>query len=473
MSFAEYTQYDGIGLGELVRAGQVTATELLEAAIRLVDRHNPALNAVIIRADELAHTWAKSPAAGAFQGVPLLLKDILGVSEGMPTRMGSRSVPATVGRSDSELVARYRRAGFIPFAKTNAPEFGLLPITDSGLYGAAKNPWNLGFSPGGSSGGSAAAVAAGIVPVAHGNDGGGSIRIPSASCGLVGLKPTRGRNSLAPGSDPSGLVVEHVLTRSIRDSAAALDATAGPVPGDFTWLPAPAQSYLSSLETLPRALNIAVLERDPRGAEYSSDCANALRQTADRLTTLGHRVTAAVLDINAEVLSQAFAQLWFANAAVLADGLGMLQGLTPRRESYDALTWQMIEAGRAITSTQYQVARFMLDGMSRRVAHFMRNYDLVLSPTTSQPALPHGALDVTSEDVATQMRRAEDFVAYTPIANAAGLPAISLPLQQSPSGLPIGMQFIAAAGEEALLLQLGRQLEQAMPWAGRHPALFG
>jgi amidase len=473
MSFSEYAQYDGLGLGELVRSKQVTAAELLAEAQRRVARLNPVLNAVVFSADELAQEWAKAPASGAFQGVPLLLKDILGACEGMPTRLASRSMAVKPARRDCELVARYRRAGFVPFGKTNVPEFGLLPVTESGLYAAAKNPWNQALSSGGSSGGAAAAVAAGIVPIAHGNDGGGSIRIPAACCGVVGLKPTRGRNSLAPGSDPSGLVCEHVLTRTVRDSAAALDASAGSIPGDFSLMPAPTQSYLSVLEAAPGPLRIAVLERAPGGTAYSPECASALRATADRLSDLGHQLTVAQPELNTELLFAVFSQLWDANAAVLADGPALVRGDSARREDFDPTTWAMVEAGRKVTAAQYQMARFILDGMTRRLAGFMSAYDVLLSPTVQRPALRLGELDINSSDMPAQMKLAEAFVAYAPIANAAGLPAISLPLQMSADGLPIGMQFMAASGEEALLLRLGRQLEQAMPWHGRHPELFG
>jgi amidase len=473
MSINEYAQYDALGLAELVQTGQVSASELLDEALRRVDQHNPALNAVVHRVDELARSWAKSPAQGPFQGVPLLLKDVMGLCEGMPTRMGSRSTPAEPSRRDSEIVARFRRAGFVPFGKSNAPEFGLMPSTESVFYGAAHNPWNLEYSPGGSSGGSAAAVAAGIVPVAHANDGGGSIRIPASVCGLVGLKPTRGRVSLAPGSDPSGLVVEHVVTRSVRDAAAVLDVVAGSHPGDFQPFPRPSYSFLDALNQPPPQLRIAVVERDPHGRPYASQCADALRATADRLTQLGHHVEAARPDIDAASLSFAFRQLWYCNAAVLTDGLGLLNGKTVSADEHDPLTWAMVEAGRAVSATQYQIARFLLDGMTRRLAHFMQRFDLLLTPTLSAPPFKLGYLDLTSSDLEAQMNNTEALVAYAPIANAAGLPAINVPLHMSTDGLPIGMQFMAPAGEEALLLQLARQLEEAQPWAARHPALWG
>jgi amidase len=387
--------------------------------------------------------------------------------------MGSRASAPEPSEHDAEIVARFRRAGFVPVGKTNAPEFGLMPTTESSFHGAAHNPWDLSRTPGGSSGGSAAAVAAGIVPIAHGNDGGGSIRIPASCCGLVGLKSTRGRVSLAPGSDPTGLVVEGVLSRSVRDSAAALDAIAGSIPGDFQYFPPPSAPFSASLREPLGSLRVAVLERDPRGNAYAPDVAVALRATADLLATLGHRVAAATLKLDVDTLSFAFARVWYANAALLADGLAMSRGEASRAEDHDPLTWAMAESGRAIDATQLQIARYLIDGAARRIARFMQTCDLLLMPTLVEPALPLGELDCRSSDAATQLKRAESWVGYAPLANAAGLPAISVPLHMSNSGLPIGMMFMAGAAEEALLLGVARQLEEALPWSGRRPALFG
>ena len=471
MTIAEYSNYDGLGLAGLVRRGEVSAAELLEEALRRVELHNSKLNAVVFRADDLARDWAKEPADGPFQGVPLLLKDILALCQGMPTRMGSASVPARVSKQDSEIVLRLRQAGFVPFGKTNAPEFGLMPTTESVLYGAALNPWDLRLSPGGSSGGSAVAVAAGIVPVAHCNDGGGSIRIPASCCGLVGLKPTRGRSSLAPGSDPSGLTCEGVLTRSVRDSAAALDAIVGSIPGDFFYLPAPGSSFLRALDQPIEALRIGLLESDPFGRPYADACSHALQETVALLSGLGHRIEPLPFEIEVALTAHAFRQLWYSNAAVLADGMALAAGREAIAEQHDPLTWAMVEAGRGINATQYQIARVILDNTSRRVAEAMRGWDVVLSPTLSRPPWELGYLDLLSSDAEAMMDRVEGLVAYAPLANSCGLPAISLPLQTTPAGLPIGLQFMAAAGEEALLLRLARQLEEASPWQARLPAM--
>ena len=292
MSFNEYASMDGLALGRMVREGKITAAELMEAAIARAEKHNAKLNAIVFKDYERARASAQShkDRGGPFAGVPMLLKDIMGDCAGMPTRSACAFVPATPIAVDSEVVARYKRAGFIPFAKTNAPELGIPPVTESRLYGPAHNPWNLAHTPGGSSGGSAAAVAAGIVPVAHGNDGGGSIRIPAACCGLVGLKPTRGRISLAPnlGDALGGLVVEHVLSRTVRDSAAALDATAGPMPGDPYFATPPARAYLQESSTAPRRLRIAFSTENPLGAKIHPDCVEATKHAAKVCEGLGH-----------------------------------------------------------------------------------------------------------------------------------------------------------------------------------------
>jgi amidase len=259
VAFQEYCSYDGLGLGELVRRGDVTASELMEEAIVRVERHNGTINAVVYKFyDQAREAARRKPGQGLFEGVPFLLKDALGDCKGVPTRLASRYFPVFPSPIDSELVARYKRGGLIPFGKTNTPEFGLVPITEPELYGPARNPWNTDYTPGGSSGGSAAAVAAGIVPLAHGNDGGGSIRMPAACCGLVGLKPTRGRNSLAPnfGDLTGGIVHEHVISRSVRDSAAALDITEGPVAGDPYFAPSKAEPYIQEVSKNPGRLRI-------------------------------------------------------------------------------------------------------------------------------------------------------------------------------------------------------------------------
>jgi amidase len=309
VAFNEYASLDGLALGRMVRDRQITPTELMDAAIARAEKHNPKLNAIVFKDYDRARATARShQSTGPFAGVPLLLKDIMGDCAGMPTRSACAFIPATPMAADSELVARYKRAGFIPFAKTNVPELGIPPVTESRLYGPARNPWNVDRTPGGSSGGSAAAVAAGIVPVAHGNDGGGSIRIPASCCGLVGLKPTRGRNSLAPllGDVLGGYIVEHVLTRTVRDCAAALDATAGMMPGDPYFPPRPTRAYLNEASTPPKPLRIAFSAANPLGGSVHPDCVEATQSAAKLCEELGHHVEEAAPQLNYPMLAALF-----------------------------------------------------------------------------------------------------------------------------------------------------------------------
>jgi Asp-tRNA(Asn)/Glu-tRNA(Gln) amidotransferase A subunit family amidase/quercetin dioxygenase-like cupin family protein len=328
MSFREYASYDGLGLAELVAKGEVTASELVEEAIARIEKHNPTLNAVIHKTYEMARKVAGDPPAagqqGIFQGVPFLLKDILGDCKGVPTTSACRFFTGLIAPVDSELVIRYKRAGFIPLGKTNAPELGILPTTEPLLYGPSRNPWNTLHSTGGSSGGSAAAVAAGILPIAHANDGGGSIRIPATCCGLVGLKPTRGRNPLGPmfGDLMNGLVCEHVVTRTVRDSAAVLDCTAGPDVGDPYWAPPPDRPYLEEVSRDPGSLRLACWSKTFRDEPIHPDCAAAVKKTADICADLGHQVEEAAPTVDLDKIDEAITVLFAASCGPLRTGEG-------------------------------------------------------------------------------------------------------------------------------------------------------
>ncbi len=405
--------------------------------------------------------------------MPLLLKDILGDCAGVPTRFGSRFIPAVPAAVDSYLVARLKRAGFIPFAKTNAPEFGLPPLTEPKLYGPARNPWDLLRTPGGSSGGSAAAVAAGVVPVAHANDGGGSIRIPAACCGLVGLKPTRGRNSLGPliGDVMNGLVVEHVVSRSVRDTAAALDAVAGYVAGDPYAAPPPSRPFLAGLAEKPRRLHIAFSTRSPYGGALDAEIATATAATATLCAELGHTVEEADLDFNVAPLVPAFLAVYAAGLAATIDTVARLIGRVPRAEDVEAMTWNFYQLGRAVTGSQYLMAVGALQQAGRAFAAFFEHRDIWLTPSLGAAPLPVGLIDFDDPKATLADPRIAGFGHYNPVYNLSGQPAISLPLWASPAGLPIGMLFGARYGEEAVLLQLAGELEAARPWSARRPAL--
>jgi amidase len=475
MEFQDYAARDGLGLGELVRRREVSALELLEVAITRAEAVNPLINAVVYRAYDQARAAAKAfaPAEQPFAGVPLVLKDLLGDCIGMPTRLASAFVPPLPWPADSYLVARLKRAGFIPFAKTNAPEFGLPPFTEPKLYGPARNPWDLGRTPGGSSGGSAAAVAAGVVPVAHANDGGGSIRIPAACCGLVGLKPTRGRNSLGPfiGDLMSGLVAEHVVSRTVRDSAAALDATAGYMPGDPYAAPPPAQPFSAGLGTAPRKLRIAFTTNPTVGGPLDPEVVAATEATAKLCAELGHEVENAAFRADVETLGPSFFAIYAAGLAATIDTVSRVVGRAATPADVEAMTWSLYQSGRAVTASQYLMAVTLLQQVGRNFAAFFEQRDVWLTPTLGTLPLPVGLIDTNDPNATLGDPRIVKFAYCNAFYNVSGQPAISLPLQMSKTGLPIGMLFGGRQGEEGLLLQLAAQLEAAQPWSARRPAL--
>lgn len=476
MGFREYSSFDGLGLADLVRKGDVAALELLEAAIARVEKHNPALNAIVYKFYDKARAAARSRKRGdaPFEGVPFLLKDILGECEGVPTRFASRYIPEFPSPADSEQVARFKRAGLIPFAKTNAPEFGLPPITEPQLYGPARNPWNTDHTPGGSSGGSAAAVAAGIVPLAHANDGGGSIRIPAACCGLVGLKPTRGRVSLAPnlGDVMGGLVCEHVVSRTVRDSAAALDATAGPMPGDPYFAPPPARAYLKEAGTAPRPLRIAFSTRSLSGETIDPEFADATHQAAKLCAGLGHRVEEDAPTLELGEVATSFIAVYGAGLASNIELVWKLTGVAPSRDVLEAMTLNMYEIGKNVSGAQYLLAQSALQQLSRRFAGFFEKYDIWLTPTLGCPPLRVGTIDFNNPGATLMDREIVRMAHVNPIYNISGQPAITLPLYSGSQGLPIGILFGARYGDEATLFQLAGQLEHALPWKERKPTIW-
>jgi amidase len=476
MSFQEYNDYDGLGLGELVRRGEVTASELLEEAIARVERHNGTINAVIYTFyDQARQAARRKPGQGLFEGVPFLLKDILGDCQGVPTRLGSRYFPAFPSPIDSELVSRYKRGGLIPFGKTNTPEFGLVPVTEPQLYGPARNPWNTEHTPGGSSGGSAAAVAVGIVPLAHGNDGGGSIRIPAACCGLVGLKPTRGRNSLAPnfGDMMNGMVYEHVISRTVRDSAAALDLTEGPVPGDPYYAPPKVRPYLQEVSTDPGRLRIAFWERTPQGGPLNAEALNAVRAAARICSELGHEIEEGAPPFDYDILSSAFVSIWAAGLASTIEMVKRLTGVEPSLEHLEGLTLNLYETGKSITAAQYLIDIATLQAQARQFAQFFETHDIWVTPALGCPPLKVGTVDLQSPSASMLDQSILTLVHFNPLFNYTGNPALSLPLYWTAEGLPLGVHFGGKYGDEATLFRLAGQIEQACPWKDRHPAIWG
>jgi amidase len=470
--FEELAYMDATAQAGLVRKKEIQPTELVEAAIVRIERVNPQINAVVTAMYDEGRRAASGPIPdGPFAGVPFLIKDLLAGYKGVRMSFGTRNMMNYISNHDSEIIARYKKAGLIAVGKTNVPELGILPTTEARVFGPCRNPWNLNRTSGGSSGGSAAAVAAGLVPVAHGSDGGGSIRIPASCCGIFGLKPTRGRNSLAPdfGDLMSGLVAEHVLTRSVRDSAAILDATAGYVLGDPYCAPAPKGPFLKEVGKKPGRLRIAYLTRKLRGEDLSGDCLKALLDSVKLCKELGHEMVEIKPDINYDPLAHAFTTIQAAGCAVGIDGISFVSGRSPARDQYENLTWGLYEMGRKITGGDYLFAVQTLQRLCREIQAVFIDYDVVMTSVLGEPPVEIGTFDSPDDDLLKGWRRSAEFVPYTPIANAMGNPAMSVPLFWSDEGLPIGTHFIGRFGDEATLLRLAAQLEKARPWKKKRP----
>lgn len=474
MAIAEYSELDGLALADLVHKGDVSAAELAEEAINRIENHNPALNAVVTKLYDVGRAAAQNPVEGPFKGVPFLLKDILGDLKGVETRSGSRFITGMPAAQDATLTKRFKAAGVSILGKTNVPELGLLPVTESALYGAAHNPWNLDYSTGGSSGGSAAAVAAGLVPLAHANDGGGSIRIPAACCGLVGMKPTRARNPLGPllGDVMGGLIQEHVVSRSVRDSAAMLDCTSGPEAGDPYFAPAPERPFLDEVNREPGSLHIAFSTADLEGKKLDPECVRAIEENAKLLESLGHIVEEAAPPIPMEIMSGAFMTVWASGLAAGIDAFAMATGTTPSDNELEGLTYGLYEVGKTITASQYQQAIGGFQMLGREMAKFHQTYDIWMTTTLGAPPLALGSVDTSNRDPIGAFEPIINYVPFTAIENATGQPAMSLPLHWTQSGLPVGVMFAAGFGEEGLLYRLAGQLEKAKPWANKRPAVW-
>lgn len=470
MAIADYATYDGLGLAALVAKKKVHPIELLEEAIARAERLNPKLNAIIYKDYENARARAKGKLRGPFAGVPFLLKDIFGLTTTMPTRQASKFMPAIPWMRNSVLVDRFLGAGLVPFGKTNVPEFGLVATTESKLYGAAHNPWNLNHSTGGSSGGSAAAVASGIVPLAHANDGGGSIRIPASACGLVGLKPTRGRITNAPDFTEvlDGLAIDLVVSRSVRDTAAALDVAAGSVMGDPYWAPAQPASYLDAMKRKPKKLRIGFAAKRLDGGTFHPDCIAAVKHAAKICSELGHDVEEASPQLDQSMLIPAFLAIWGANLANGIDTIAMLTGQTPTEKDFEGTTWGLYEQGKQISASRYIGAKAMLQMAGRQTAQFHQTYDMWLTPTLGKPPVTLGTFDMDERDVAKSFGAQIDYVPFTAMQNATGQPAVNLPLYWNKENLPIGVQFVGRFGGEEGLLKLAASIEKAEPWAARY-----
>ncbi|MFE9318784.1 amidase [Streptomyces albidoflavus] len=492
MEYAEYRAHDAVGLAALVAGGEVSAAELLEVAVARAEAVDGKLNAIVRPMYDLARDRTRTPLTGPFAGVPFLIKDLSQDYAGLPTGSGSRSLAHLSAERHSAVVERWLEAGLVIFGKTNTPEFGAKGITEPEVNGPTRNPWDLSRTPGGSSGGSAAAVAAGVVPMAGANDGGGSIRIPAACCGLFGLKPGRGLVPAGPATaeDLHGAATNGAVSRTVRDSAALLDVlTARPDPGG-PYLAARPELPYAELARRPRPLRIGFTTRSPIGTEVDPHAVAAVDETVGFLARLGHQVEPAEPDIDHRQLALDFLAMWTTQLAQTVDEIRRTTGAGPGDFELD--THLLAAAGRSLPAPRYFAAHQRWNTYSRQLAAFHDRYDLLLTPTLARPPVRIGELD-TPAPVRTLARglmkagllgtlagtkaweRAviANLAAtpYTQLANITGRPATSVPTYRTPEGLPLGTQFVGPLGGEGTLLALAAQIEAEQPWAHREPAL--
>ncbi len=446
----------------LVRSGKATSVELVQLSLDRIAELDPTLNSFVTvdgeRALEAARAADAANSAAPFRGVPIAVKDLTPTA-GLRTTYSSRAYADHVPDFDTAVVRRLREAGFVIVGKTNTPEFGTVAFTESELNGATRNPWNVELTPGGSSGGAAAALAAGLIPIAHGSDGGGSIRIPASCCGVVGLKPARGRVSSAPFGSLEGLSTSGPITRTVEDAALLLDVLAGYEPGDPWWAPPPAQPFAEAATTPSGRLRIAVTATPPVETAVDPECVAALSATADLLTELGHDVQEATPPWIEPNLIDSFVRVWQVGPALHpVEDLSLLTDLNR----------ELVEAARTTSAADYGRTVQQLQSISRRIVSFWNDVDIVVTPTLALPPVPIGWQD-EADGAFAKLRRNTAFTPFTAIANLTGQPAMSLPLHWSAGGVPIGVQLIGPPAGEATLLALAAQIEIARPWSGRRP----
>jgi amidase len=493
MGFRDYGNFDAVGLAGLVRGGQVSPAELLDEALERTAAVNPEINAVIhLMEGRAREAIAAGLPEGPFRGVPFLIKDLFTAYAGEPMRMGSRLFKDFVPADDEELTRRYRRAGLVIFGKTNTPEFGVTNVTEPELFGPTRNPWNLERTSSGSSGGSAAAVAARIVPAANANDGGGSIRTPASNCGLVGLKPSRGRNPTGPLAPDAwfGMIGEHVVSRTVRDSAALLDATAGDYPQQLMKLPAPERPFLEETARDPGRLRVAFSFDPGLGKALHPENRQALEATTTCLDRLGHEVVEVRLPLPPETFLNGYTALVAADTAATVRTAKALVGREATSDDVELATWVLVKMGEALSAADVSEAVWTLQAFSRQWLAWSAGFDVLLTPTVGVPPMPIGAYAMSAIErqgiklltalpaaalLSQRPKIIEAFEAvfqaspYTMAANATGQPSMSLPLHWTADGLPMGMLFTARVGDEATLFRLAAQLEQVMPWKDRRP----
>jgi amidase len=461
-------------LADMVRAGEVSARELVEVSLSRIEALNPRLNAFVEVDGERALATADRIAPGdqrPFAGVPVAIKNNRAVA-GLKATIGCSLLADHVADSDSNVARRLKDGGFVVVGSTTLPEYGILPVSEARLFGPTRNPWDLERTPGGSSGGSAAAVASGMVPVAHGNDGGGSIRIPAACCGLVGLKPARGRISAAPDRGEAPLDVDGMLTRTIADTAAILDVLAGYELGDANWAPPPSEPFALSATRAPDKLRIAATTFPPIAeAVVDPICARAVADAAELLRSLGHEVEEVDPPWRIDGLSELFGAVFSIHIALQIVYSGMVAGREPTAEDMEPMSWAIYKMTEGFNSVQGLALEVQLQSITRGLVEFLAPYDALLTPALAERPLPLGTLDTAAPDPMSTFTRSGLFTPFTPVFNASGQPGISLPLFQGEDGLPLGVQLVGRPAGEAALLGLAAQLEEARPWAQRRPAL--
>ena len=473
MNLSEYAGYDGIGLADLIRKKEVTAKEVAELALAGFHKINPAINAIIeIYADRVENADQLLLSNKPFAGVPFLLKDLGATEAGKPQEMGCRLAKGNIATTDAYLTTRFKEAGVIILGRTTTPELGIAATTESILTGATRNPWNPNLIAGGSSGGSAAAVAAGILPVAHASDGGGSIRIPAACCGVIGLKPSRGRITCGPDYDERlfGLTQEFVVSRSVRDTAAMLDTASKLASGDPFVIIQPRKPYLKEIDDLTGKLRVAYTAEAWTGVKVNPENADCVRNIARICEAMGHNVEEAMPRFELEPYFSALGVMWNTSLGFACDQLARKMGRPADHRHLEPVTLGVYNNSREISAADVIRGRAALNTTRRKIGAFFENYDLLLTPTTAQLPVP---LDTIHQNQNIPIEEwylgTSQFNAFTSLFNATGLPAISLPLGQSATGLPVGIQFIAGFGEESLLLRVAATFEEAMPWKDRLP----
>jgi amidase len=469
----ELWQLDAIAQAELVRRGDVAAIELVDAAIARIVRIDPALNAVVTPLFESARETAVNPLPdGPLSGVPFLLKDLGCGQAGVRQTNGSRALRDYVPTADNPLVRRYRQAGLVIVGRTSTPEFGNHSTTEPVLFGPSRNPWALDRTTGGSSGASAAAIAAGLTSIASGGDGAGSLRIPASCCGVFGFKPSRGRVSSAPGGEAIGnLAIRHAMSRSVRDNAALLDVAAVPEPGDPFVAPPPARPFLAEVGRDPGRLRIGWTATPAIDTAIHPECVTAVRVTAQLLEGLGHDVVEAAPDLDGEVIIGSLLDVWAAGNLEDALDCERLLGRPLERDELEITTWELVEYGRSLSARDLLEAVAAFGATGRAIGAFFEDHDVWLTPTLARPPEPLGVLNQSSGSAVGWQRMDSGFNPFNPWANISGCPSMSVPLHWSADGLPIGVLATARYGDEATLFRLAGQLEQARPWAERWPAI--